>query len=264
VDAVVVDLVTAAYNSGACVGRLLESARSRGGHRVRVRLFLHSGHEPTVAACERAARSPAVVYYAYGHNRGVSRSWNDGILDAYANGADAVVVANDDVAFSDGDLDTLVEKAERRRDSYIVTCAGPHAYYRRVLPSHGYACFAINPVALEQVGCFDENFFPAYCEDQDYAHRAALAGLGEENCPDTMVHHDGSGTIMRDPAVAIRNGHTQSMNILYYRRKWGGDPGAEQFGHPFGDPALDCHIAPGRRHAPYGVHDRPDRNLVRT
>ncbi|MFX6027917.1 hypothetical protein ABTE84_21450, partial [Acinetobacter baumannii] len=71
------------------------------------------------------------------------------------------------------------------------------------LPSCGYACFAINPIALETLGCFDENFFPAYCEDQDYARRAALAGLSEENCADTQIVHMGSNAIFSD-AMLLR------------------------------------------------------------
>jgi GT2 family glycosyltransferase len=189
----------------------------------------------------------------------VSRSWNDGILEAYADGTDIVIVANDDIRFSKGDLDRLAEKAVRCTDRYIVTCAGPHGRYRRTLPSHGYACFAINRIALATVGCFDENFFPAYCEDQDYARRAGLTGLSEENCSDTIVYHAGSATIMRDPSLARQNADTQRLNILYYSRKWGGTSGRERHERPFGDPSLSIRIAPEHRHAPYGVHDRSDR-----
>src|SRR5205085_1350846 len=81
-----------------------------------------------------------------------------------------------------GDLDGVAAKAMRCRERYIVSCAGPHQRLGRFLPSHGYSFFAVNPIAIETIGCFDENFFPAYCEDQDYARRAALAGLSEENC----------------------------------------------------------------------------------
>jgi len=254
-----IDLVTIAYNSGVAIEELIDSARSQKGHRVGVRLFLHSSHAPTVAVCEEIARAPGVQYYPFGYNRGVSRSWNDGILEAYADGADIVVVANDDIRFSNGDLDRLAEKAARCADRYIVTCAGPHGQYGRTLPSHGYACFAINPIALAAVGCFDENFLPAYCEDQDYARRAGLVGLSEENCSDTAVYHAGSATIMRDPPLARQNADTQRLNILYYSRKWGGISGRERYERPFGDPSLEIRIAPEHRHAPYGVYDRSDR-----
>jgi GT2 family glycosyltransferase len=261
--AVRIDLVAVAYNSGPTVEQLVASARSQRAHQVRVRLFLHSSHAPTVEACERIARAPEVTYYAYKSNRGLGRSWNDGILDAYADGAEVVIIANDDIRFSDGDLDRLAEKAAHCVDRYIITCAGPHERQGRVLPSHGYSCFAVNRISIDTIGCFDENFFPAYYEDLDYARRAGLAGLAEGNCPDTAVTHEGSATIRRDPGISKQTAHTLTLNSRYYARKWGGEPGRERHEHPFGDPALGLRIAPDRRRAPYGTHDRADLQPLR-
>lgn len=258
-----VAIVTIAYGSAEAVEGLLATARST-RHRVTGHLFLHSREPAVEAACARLAAQPGVRLYGYGTNRGVSRSWNEGVLAAYDDGADVVVVANDDLTFGEGDLDRLVERAAACRDRYIVTCAGYHLGYRRPLPSLGYACFAINPVAVERLGCFDENFFPAYCEDQDYARRAALAGLREENCPGTMIRHGGSATIFRNQALRQQNVLTHSRNAAYYCAKWGGPPHGERWRAPFGNPAYDYRIAPERRHAPYGQpYDRADHAIVR-
>jgi len=257
-----VGLVVIAYNQPVWTERLVDSARDSKAD-VAVHLFLHSNDQATTAVCERLAARPEVRYYAYGENRGVSRSWNDGILTAYAEGADVVVVANDDVLPAVGDLDRVADKAVRCSDRYIVSCAGPHGRLGRSLPSHGYSFFAVNAIAIETIGCFDENFFPAYCEDQDYARRAALAGLSEENCAETMVLHGGSSAILASQELAFQNRITQSHNISYYLRKWGGDAGSEQFETPFANPELGLRIAPENRAAPYGPsYDRTDRNLV--
>lgn len=252
-----VELVTVAYNSGSDLEGLLQSARSA-THRVGIHLFLHSNHAATAAACERAAQDSRVTYRPFRVNRGLSRSWNDGIIEGFEAGAEIVVVANDDIAFGPGDLDRLVGVASRDRSAYIVTCAGPHQVNRRWLPSHGYACFAINRIALELLGCFDENFFPAYCEDQDYARRALLAGLHEENCADSQVIHRGSASIGRDAELAAANAYTHQRNLEYYRRKWGGDAGAETFSNPFADCTVGLRISPEARHAPYGGYNRKD------
>jgi GT2 family glycosyltransferase len=181
-------------------------------------------------------------------------------LTAYGEGADVVVVANDDICFSPGDVERIAAKASACRDRYIVSCAGYHERHGRRLPSHGYSCFAINPVALETIGCFDENFFPAYCEDQDYARRGALAGLVEENCADTNVLHAGSSAIFASPELMRRNAFTQAENIAYYLRKWGDHAGRERFSTPFGHPGLGLRIALEDRAAPYGPpYDRIDR-----
>ena len=249
-------LVAVAYNQAQGIAALIDSAASR-RHDVAVELFLHSAEPATAAACETLAARPHVRLHAYGFNRGLSLSWNDGILAGYGGGADVVVVANDDIRFGPGDLDQLAETAADERDRHIVSCAGPHLRYGARLPSHGYACFAINPVALETIGCFDENLFPAYCEDQDYSRRAHLAGLTEGNCADTEVEHAGSSAILSSPELMRANALTQAANQAYYRAKWGGDGDHERFGAPWDDPAIPLKIAPEHRHAPYGpAHDR--------
>lgn len=255
-------LVVIAYNQPIWTKRLVDASRAARSD-VGVHLFLHSNEQATTDSCEQLAARPDVRYYAYGVNRGVSRSWNEGILNAYAEGADVVIVANDDVLPSAGDLDRVAQKAARCREHYVVSCAGPHERLGRFLPSHGYSFFAINPIALEIIGCFDENFFPAYCEDQDYARRAALAGLSEENCADTSVLHGGSSAIFASPQLALQNRITQASNAGYYLRKWGGEAGREQFETPFGNPGLGLRISPDQRAEPYGPgYDRSDRSLV--
>jgi GT2 family glycosyltransferase len=253
-----VDLVVPAYNQPAWIERLVASATSD-AHEVIVRLFLHSKHEETRAACERLSARAQIRYHPYAENRGLSRTWNEGLLDAFGEGADVVLIANDDVAFSPGDLDRLAAKAAAHRDRYIVSCAGYHQRHSRRIASHGYSCFAVNPIALEIVGCFDENFYPAYCEDQDYARRARLAGLSEENCADTEVVHAGSSAIFASEELRRQNAWTQALNMAYYARKWGGPAGDERFSTPFGNPAFGLRIAPEDRPAPYGAgFDRDD------
>jgi len=257
-----VAVVTVAYNSNLGISRLVETA-IQSTHRVQIHLFLHSQHPLTVQACSRLAKLPGVVYYGHGCNRGLSKSWNDGILNAYSSDADVVLVVNDDVSFSPGDVDQLARKAFDHRDRYIISCAGFHRRLNRWLPSHGYSCFAVNPVAVEKIGVFDENFFPCYCEDQDYAYRASLAGLHEENCSGTKIWHGGSDTIYSDPALSRQNRFTQVRNLEYYIRKWGGVGGQERFTHPFDRPELGYDILPDRRHSPYGPpFDRTDHDIV--
>ena len=259
----IIAIVSVGCNPSDSITQLFVTARSS-RHDVCFRLFLHSRHPMTMQACERLAAEPGVTYYPYGENRGVSKSWNEGMLDAYQAGADVVIIVNDDVHFSPYDVDKLAEKATRNPDRYIVSCAGYHGRFGCKIPSHGYACFAINPIALRRLGCFDENFFPAYCEDQDYAYRARLAGLSEENCADTMVYHLGSAAIFSDAALRQQNCYTHGQNMQYYRRKWGGDGGQEIFTQPFNNSHLGYYIAPEQRHVPYGAsYDRVDREIVK-
>ncbi len=256
-------VITIAYSSSASITSLLATASSS-RHAIECHLFLHSRYPELVAACGRLAQTAAVIYYPFGCNRGVSNSWNEGMLAAYARHADVVIIANDDITFAPRDVDIIAEKAALCRDRYVVSCAGYHVGHRQRLPSVGYACFAINPIAIEKLGCFDQNFFPAYCEDQDFARRAALAGLEEENCPNTMLSHLGSNCILSDPELRRQNAITHGRNLAYYRQKWGGDGGQETFSHPFDNPVLGYHIPAHSRHRPYGrPYDRQDDGIVR-
>jgi GT2 family glycosyltransferase len=258
-----ITVVLIAYSSPACLDSV-RKALNPAEALLECQLFLHSTYPQIAEACAACAPLPGVFYYPHGSNRGVSRSWNDGILAAQSRQSDVVVVANDDVSFSLDDLKKLAAKSLANPDRYIVSCAGYHLGHRKRVASMGYSFFAINPIAFEKLGAFDENIFPAYCEDQDYAYRAHLAGLSEENCADTELVHAGSHSINADPALHRQNLLTQALNVRYYKRKWGGFAGAEVFRKPFNDPRLDLYIAPPQRQHPYGPsHDRNDRHIVR-
>lgn len=249
-----IGLVVVAYNSGEALVRLVNSARVGAGHELRIELFSHSADEPTVAACEAIAEEygEACTFHDLRRNAGLSRAWNTGALNLYADGADAVIIANDDIVFGEGDVERIAAHAMEHRGSFIVVCGGYHERNDEPVPSHGYSCFVLQPIALEVIGCFDENLFPAYFEDCDYGRRARLAGLEQSVCPGTSVAHVGSGTIYRDPELNRRNHSTFTRNQAYYRRKWGGANDHEVHATPFDDPAFTVRIAPEDRHHPYG------------
>lgn len=254
-----IGLVVVAYNSGRDLTRLLDSAVVRPGDNLRIELFLHSADAETVAACETVAAryGEDCNFHDLRRNAGLARAWNTGALSCYGDGADVVIVANDDVVFGPGDLRRLVAHAAIHRDGFIAVCGGYHEGFQEQVTSHGYSCFALQPIALEVLGCFDENLFPAYFEDCDYGRRAALAGLEQSVCAGTLVAHVGSGTIQRDPELNARNHATFTRNQDYYRRKWGGSNGQEVYDRPFNDPRFSLRIASELRHTPYGPpHDR--------
>jgi GT2 family glycosyltransferase len=250
-----IHLATIAYNSGDGVADWITTAISA-QHELRYQIFLHSAHPPTVAACRKLVSRADVQSEEYMVNRGVSRSWNDAILDGYGSGADLVVLSNDDIRFGPGDLDDLVAYAAAHPEAFMVGCAGPDLRADEHKDSHDFACFVLNPVALDVIGCFDENITPAYEEDHDYNRRAILAGLPAESCPGTRVVHHGSGTIYRDAGLFEENKATHWENWTYYQRKWGGPWENEMFASPFNSSEFGVRIAPEARHRPYGDFDR--------
>ncbi len=259
-----VSIVTTAYNLPQATLKLFETVMlDSDKHDIDFYLFLHSRHQETVNMCESLASIYPSMYYDYGVNRGLSTSWNDGILEAYNNSADIVIVANDDILFTPGDIDKIAKKAAANLKNYMVSCAGYHdGYNGRWQPSHGYSCFAINPITIETICCFDENIFPIYMEDCDHHRRATLYGLVEENCRDTHVRHSGSSAINSDELLALQNLKTQKLSGEYYVRKWGGINEHEIYDTPFNNPDFTLRIGPEERHSPYGPgFDRDDKDM---
>lgn len=248
-----VTTVIPTYNAG---DRLIETVSSilseeRIDHKIII--FTHSDDPKTIEAC--ADMPENVIIHDYRENRGLSRSWNDGIIEGYDGGADVVMLVNDDITFNHGDFFTIVSAAIEHRECFIVSCGGTDVASGNKVNSFGYACVALNPIALEKVGYFDENLKPAYFEDCDYAVRAQRAGVVEFNCPGTNIIHVGSATArFSSPDILgkIRRGF--SRNMAYYHLKWGGWDGApqkEQYDHPFNDPLLSIVITRDERSNPY-------------
>lgn len=97
---------------------------------------------------------------------------------------------------------------------------------------NGYSAFVLSDVIVEKVGLMDENFYPAYCEDNDHRYRMKLAGLHWERFP-LKASHVISSTLHSNPEFEKRNQHSFRENIAYYIEKWGGDRGMEVFKTPF-------------------------------
>ena len=97
---------------------------------------------------------------------------------------------------------------------------------------NGYSSMVFTPELLYEVGYMDENFFPAYYEDNDHRYRMKQAGIEWEYLP-LKYQHTVSATIKRDPAIYARNQMTFKENGRYYVEKWGGLPGQEKYTTPF-------------------------------
>jgi len=170
------------------------------------------------------------LIYSCGHNLGVSASWNAIIKST--PWAPYWLILNSDIELGPNDLAKIKAFVEPRLDTHgLLFC-------------HGFSAFVITPLALEGVGFFDENIYPAYLEDCDYHYRAKLAGIKDENIPDLGLIHgelidgkmEGSRAINSNPIYSRENGRTHQGNFEYYREKWGGINGEEIYTHPFNDP----------------------------
>lgn len=166
-------------------------------------------------------------------NTGVSKGWNAGLKLARIYDAEISIIANDDVSFHAGTIRKLSENIDRfdiisgtnRRDESSVDGFDNHP---------DFSLFAVKTEQfIERFGFFDENFSPAYFEDNDMARRVLVSGGSYGRMLNAGMFHVGSVTQNMDGPVV-----TSPMfeaNRQYYIRKWGGQPLQEKFTHPFND-----------------------------
>jgi hypothetical protein len=217
----------------------------------------------------------------------VSRSWNEGLHASFDDGNEATLLVNDDLFFYEGGFDEFADfvLSERRRVPHFGTIsafgmdtgtAGPVGAGKFYQRPHwqGAACMAVGEGAIEAIGYFDQNFWPAYFEDADYFRRLELSGIPTLWDEHILLEHNRSQTIRSDFLLKRLHDERTRRNEQYYIRKWGGlrgwggpdaPPGQELFTHPFNDPSIGCAIPFPAIEAPYGAnYDRRDLAEVAT
>jgi hypothetical protein len=165
-------------------------------------------------------------------NLGVAASWNRIITTAWSHGYEFVYIGSNDTTLGSGTLRAVVEMEKPEPECLWLL--------------HGFNFWCFRLAAIPRVGLVDENFMPAYFEDNDFHRRVTLAGLEtvhlhatafEHNgrlVPAVSANHLGSQTIAADAEYAAHNGNTfNNWNAAHYTLKWGGGPGGEQFVTPY-------------------------------
>lgn len=216
----------------------------------------HHGPDKTLSnRIGTAIRDRGGTFIPYNRNRGLARSWNEGIKAGLDNGADMVILLNDDLHFRLGGFNQFVnfsakELAKDNVGMTFVTGYETDGSWKGQTQDQGYACCAIAPRLIKHIGYFDENYRPAYYEDADYSQRIGMTGMGISIDPRCLVEHERSGTTRKDPILQAK--HEQSVQGCreYFISKWGGDAGHATFHAPFNEfgPMIDF----ADRAAPYG------------
>ena len=171
----------------------------------------------------------------------LAATWNRALDFVWEAGGEHALVVNNDVRLDPGTY-RLLRRVLESDEAFFVTGVGvdEKTWDSRTgvdqLVDHGgpdFSCYLISKECHAKYR-FDENFVPAYHEDNDYHRRMILAGDGDRifsvNVP--FLHH-GSVTINRDEKTAEEWGAKFEKCRAYYVKKWGGLPGEETFETPF-------------------------------
>lgn len=147
-----------------------------------------------------------VHYIPLPANLGVAGSWNLGIKVTPHH--DRWFIASNDIMLAPGDLAML---ADAKTNELTLTESFP-----------GFQIFAVGEDVIREVGLFDENFHPAYFEDDDFKRRVKAKGFNIVTMP-LGVKHDNSSTLRANSKFQKQNSRTFEDNELHFRRKVAGN-----------------------------------------
>lgn len=257
-------IILTAYGLADDLYRLVDCADGAG---VTWHVFLHSQYPDVVKVCEELDELKNVHLYDYRVNRGLAKSWNEGFYLAYETyGADATFIASDDALCTYDEVVALACKAVENPSAYMVSGWGREIRTE----TDGDMLFSMAVIsrrAIQEVGYFDQNFFPIYFEDRDWYRRAMLMTGSWDSwkivLPDTHIIHQGSKTIWTNPVLMEQHHRTFVANREYYLRKWGGLPEQEGYHLPFDDSRYGLCIPYACVDAPYEGQNRTDFEIVR-
>lgn len=187
----------------------------------------------------------------YRDGKPLAASWNDGLQWSLNRRHSFTLIINDDILFAPQTIDNMVKSfldMEKRSKCVMITgnnirglFDSPHEILKYETDVKAYqdnpdfACFMVRPTIAYKIGFFDENFSPAYFEDNDYHLRILRAGMNAFNAVSAPYWHYGSQTQNNNPIFPVVSSDAFENNRNYYVQKWGGIPGCESFSNPYND-----------------------------
>lgn len=171
------------------------------------------------------------------HQIPLSKAWNNGIREAIKDGCEYIIVSNDDVLFAPFTIDEMVKQTSSLLTSLDSSEKEPVLFAPldvsgtfddpleiiwskkstefKFEEKELFSCFMITPRTVELVGTFDENFDPAWHEDNDYHLRLCMLGFTEQKFKIPYIHRGNTTTKKLTRPLNSMKGQQ------YYVRKWG-------------------------------------------
>ena len=183
-----------------------------------LQIYFEDFKDTHIAICDNGkqdiiTREENFMIYRPDENLGVAKSWN--MLMDYADKLDAthVLMLNDDIYL--GRTEHEIKMVLRNNDNadFINSFSNWCSYILKV-------------EAWKKAGKFDEEFFPAYFEDNSFDYKMTLIDAKKSwtSFLDPIVYRN-SMTIAKDPALNNRFAQNRAM----YIQMWGGLPTEEKY-----------------------------------
>lgn len=191
----------------------------------------------------------------------LSEAWNKGIQESIKDEeCEYIFLPNNDVVFHKSTIDNLTKAIDRlghamvtgdnvqpRMDLDTMQKSddwGNEEFDSRPIKSWldegpDFSCLMIKRDFPEKYGWFDENFKPAYCEDQCCHIRIIKAGGHAKRITKAPYYHHSSQTLIKNPTMAGTIGQGHVNNKYYYVKKWGCDHALALNGKAYDKPFND-------------------------
>jgi len=157
-------------------------------------------------------------------NIGVAASWN---LFHKELPHDYVIIANDDIQVHPYTIERMVQAADQNTQQVF--------FSGEQYSGNAFSLFLLTKKGYNLIGAFDETFYPAYFEDNDYARRMMLKGYSIVSVHGATYLHEGSSTMKRYTQAEMDAHHNSfRRNHSYFVSKWGDEPGKTLYTELFG------------------------------
>lgn len=160
----------------------------------------------------------------------VAKGWNTGIREAQKIGCNYILVLNQDIILRQDAIDKLVAFALTTPPDVVMWTMGQYGSIITLnscnpgneFSEHpNFSAFLVKSNFLDEMGNFDENFIPAYMEDNDMHIRIALSNKKALVYGGALFFHFGSRTVGSDPILSSEVATMFKINGDYFRAKWG-------------------------------------------
>lgn len=226
-----VTVCTPTYKRFDTLGNLIDSVCAMTHRPGRIAVVDNSAGAMPLETFRARVEEVGIAYevLSQSHNIGVAAAWNV-CYTKYGrerNGEyNAVVMCNDDIVLAPNALDELFTVSNQY--------GGRGFFYGATGSANAFSMFYLPTDIYELVGKFDERFYPAYFEDNDYSYRLRLAGYSMVPVWSCEYSHVGSATLAAlNPHERRLHDEQFNANARYYQQKWGGPPHHEQYQWPF-------------------------------
>jgi predicted glycosyltransferase involved in capsule biosynthesis len=181
----------------------------------------------------------------------VARAWNEGIKKAVELGCEYILVLNADIIIKSNSIDKLIVRAEKDRvedPSILIWTMAQHipteedkvnltiydevstnlevkSVEEEVTAEHpNFSAYMVHKTFFDTMGSFDENFEPAYFEDNEMVARIALMNKKAVMYVGSRFFHYGSRTINVDMEFRATMPPMFDQNREYFAEKWSQPP----------------------------------------